>query len=620
MTSIPHSRPSSRQIINKALEKDRELRYQSAAEMRTDLTRLQRSTAGARRRLLRLAAAGTFALMLIAGAVFWFTQRQPSFMPGLKQRQLTANTSDNPVREEWISPDGSQLAYSDQKGIHIKLIAGGETQTLPTPEALKGMDVAWGVGPWLHDGARLIAIAGVVGQGPSTWTLSLMGGAARKLRDDADTQDMSPDGSLLVFTTNPGKIGDREIWLMDSNGEQARRLCETDENSSFNNFGWSPDGQRIAYLRNRQTPAKWEETLESRDLRGGPPTTILSSGPWWQKGGLRDFLWLPGGRLIYILGDNDLNGFSCNYWEILVDEHTGEPRSQPRQLSNWAGFCLANLSATADGKRIAYIRYSFQRSVQVADLDASGTRISNPRRLTVSEGNEYPTGWTADSKAVIFHSNRNGPWGIFKQVLNQETPEAIVMGTDDSVPAASVLSPDGSSLIYTLLPKDNGGASSLPGQIMRIPIAGGVPQPLMTALLSGPPRCSKSPVALCVIAERTPDRAQLIFTRLDPMKGRGRELTRVVVDPSENYSWDLSSDGTRIAVAREAGRRFDILSLEGRATQTITVKGWDIGVDMRIGGYDLRGVDFDWAADGKGLFISGRTPQKIGAVVRRFAR
>ena len=80
---------------------------------------------------------------------------------------------------------------------------------------------------------------------------------------------------------------------------------------------------------------------------------MLSSGPWWQKGGLRGFLWLPGGRLIYVLGDDDLNGFSCNYWEMLVDEHTGEPRSEPRQLTNWAGFCMESTTATADGKRLA---------------------------------------------------------------------------------------------------------------------------------------------------------------------------------------------------------------------------------------------------------------------------
>jgi Tol biopolymer transport system component len=216
-------------------------------------------------------------------------------------------------------------------------------------------------------------------------------------------------------------------------------------------------------------------------------------------------------------------------------------------------------------------------------------------------------GWTADSKAVIFHSNRNGSWGIFKQLLGEDTPEAIVMGTEDFAPAVSVLSPDGLSLIYTLLPKGQGGSSSPPSRIMRVPIAGGLPQLLMTTRLSGPPRCARSPATLCAIAERTPDGTQLIFTALDLMEGRGRELTRFVIDPRGNYSWDLSPDGIRIAVAKQPGRRFDVLFLNGHAPQAIIVDGWDLGIDARVA--NAGGVDFDWSADGRGLFTSGRTPQ-----------
>ena len=348
-------------------------------------------------------------------------------------------------------------------------------------------------------------------------------------------QAMSPDGSLLALTANLGKIGDREIWVMDSNGEHARKLCDGDENTAYPRVHWSPDGQRLTYLRFHQTPAKWEEFLESHDLQGGPPTTVLSSGPWWQKGGLRDFLWLPGGRIVYPLGERDLNGFSCNYWEILVDEHTGKPRSVPRQLTNWAGFCMENMTASANYKQIAYLRFFTQSSVEIADLDASGTRISKEKRLTTSEGNEYPIAWTADSKAVIFHSNRNGSMEIFKQALDEDTPEAIVVGTEDSAPVASVVSPDGSSLLYTVLPKGQGGESALPGRIMRVPITGGVPQQLMTTQLFGQPRCARSPATLCAIAERNADRTQLVFTVLDPIEGRGRELTRFGTDPGADY-------------------------------------------------------------------------------------
>ncbi len=85
------------QII-KALEKDRKLRYQSASEMRADLMGLHGARQGAPRR--RWVAAGVFGLLVVATAIFWFTQHQPPSPPGLpelKQRQLTANPSENAV-------------------------------------------------------------------------------------------------------------------------------------------------------------------------------------------------------------------------------------------------------------------------------------------------------------------------------------------------------------------------------------------------------------------------------------------------------------------------------------------------------------------------------------------
>ena len=112
-------------------------------------------------------------------------------MSEFKQTQLTTNTNDTPVRDQCISRDGKLLAYSDDKGIHIKLIATGDTHTLPLPEALKGLQVDWGPGPWFPDNVRLVASAGVAGQRPSTWLFSVLGGAPRKLRDDATTQDVS---------------------------------------------------------------------------------------------------------------------------------------------------------------------------------------------------------------------------------------------------------------------------------------------------------------------------------------------------------------------------------------------------------------------------------------------
>ena len=94
----------------------------------------------------------------------------------------------------------------------------------------------------------------------------------------------------------------REIWLMDTEGENARKFLEAGENSGFANVGWSPDGQRLAYTKWQPGPEKGEMVLESCDLKGGPPTRIIS-----RLGGSGDFKWLSGGRIVYTKDEPDLN-------------------------------------------------------------------------------------------------------------------------------------------------------------------------------------------------------------------------------------------------------------------------------------------------------------------------
>jgi serine/threonine protein kinase/Tol biopolymer transport system component len=609
----PEIPPKLEGIINKALEKDREVRYQAASEMAAELKQVKRDTdrrRPARRR--RTTITGVLALLVIAVAVFWLAKRQLSSPPGLpelKQRQLTTNSSDNEVLGSAISPDGRYLAYGDQLGIHLKLIETGETHTIPQPEGLKGSQVEWDPHVWLRDGTKFLAGASIPGQRPSIWTIPVMGGPPRGLRDDARVWDVSPDGSSVAFTTNVGKIGDREVWLMDPNGEQLRKVYECDENSRFENVRWSPNGKRLAYYKVHQAATKLEVRLESRDLKGGFPTTILSGTGEESK----DFYWLPDGRMIYSSADPDSNRKSCNLWEMRVDTRTGQPRERPKRLTNWAGFCMVNMSLTEDGKRLAFSRGSFQDSVYVADLEADGDRITTPRRLTASEGQNYPSAWTPDSGAVIFESDRDSQWGIFRQSLNENTAEPVVAGLEDAVFPS--LSPDGTWILYSVFP--NKGDSSTPVQLVRVATAGGprqlvmttaairqratpttpagAPNLALTAPTYGSPRCARSPSTVCAIAELALDGKQLIFTAFDPVKGRGRELTRSNLDPTLHYTWNLSPDGTSIAVLEGSEGRIRILPLTGQQPQEVVVKGWDNVQTL------------DWAADARSLFISSYT-------------
>jgi len=604
----PEAPAELERIINKALEKDRNLRYQSAAELRTDLQRLQRNTStrsvalptvnirtrrawftalavATPHRRWPLTLAGVFALLLVAGTLFWFKKPQPSPAPEMKLHQLTANSSENPVGTGAISPDGKYLAYTDLQGIHIKLIESGETQTIPQLESFKGSLVEWRIACWFPDSTRFLANLKLQrGQHPSIWTVSVLGGTPRKLRDEAGASSISRDGSLIAFATNYGSVGPREIWLMGPNGEQERKLFDTDENSSIGGAQFSPDGQRLVYIKSPEMLGKPEDAIQTRDLKGGPPTTLVSSTRLRDHWGFLD-RWLVYAlaldrRLIYVLTEEG-NEDTCNYWEMPIDPRTGKPTGNPRRLTNWAGFCLAGASVTADGKRLAFLESTHKSSVYVASLQGSGMRIASPSLLTLSEGENMPLDWTADSKAVIFTSNRNGHWGIFRQSLDADEAEPIVSGPEDA--HGGRVSPDGAWVLYQTAPRN---------ALMRVAITGGPAQLVLVARLYGY-RCPKASATLCVFCEQTPDRKQLIFTALDPLKGRGRELARFDADPTADYDWDLSPDASFIDIRKNREPRISMLSLTGKEPRELIVKGWGTLINL------------DWAADGKGLFTSG---------------
>ncbi len=145
--------PKFEEIISKALEKDRELRYQNASDVRADLQRLHRdieltelrradtsATSRAVAPTMRGKRAAVIAAIAIlasaAGIVLW--RMSIPALPGarmLMQRSITANPPENPVYAAAISPDGRSLAYADFTGVFVRLLETGETHSLPLPQS-----------------------------------------------------------------------------------------------------------------------------------------------------------------------------------------------------------------------------------------------------------------------------------------------------------------------------------------------------------------------------------------------------------------------------------------------------------------------------------------------------
>jgi Tol biopolymer transport system component len=619
---LPAETPAEiRRLLRRCLDRDTRNRLRDVGEARIAIQNLGKEPevavsaaappgASTTRRKHSRVAVGAAVILLLAAVGWWLAKiRQPPAL-GLKLRQLTTNTIENPVYSGAISPDGKYLAFSDLQGMHIRGIDSGETRTVPQPEGLHGERCCW-VDAWFPDSTRFLVDSGEPGPVATMWVVSMVGGAPRLLREDGGPWDVSPDGSTIAFTTNTGRVDHREIWLMDADGGNPRQFLQVDEDSALQFVRWSPDGHRLAYVRFHLAADRFEITLESQDLHGGATVAIYSETAASEGDArLKDFLWLADGRMVLMLNETDTSGFSSltaklNLWMMRVDQRTGKRQQELTRITDWpAGSSLDYLSATHDG-RIAFRKVVGQSAVYVADLEAGGKKIhGDSRRLTLEEGWNHPSAWTADNEAVILESNRSGRFGIYRQVPGQNTAEAIAAGSENAW--APVASPDGHWILYLVYPRVRG--SDTPVQLMRVPITGGPPQNISTKVMYGTPRCAAGRPGLCAIAEPAPDRKRIVFTAFDPAAGGGAELTAMDIDPKADYRWDLSPDGRRIAVVKMTGLYsgdetqvsdgpIHILSLDRRQPFELFAKGrknqWQ---------------SLDWAADGNGLYVSADAP------------
>jgi WD40 repeat protein len=208
---------------------------------------------------------------------------------------------------------------------------------------------------------------------------------------------------------------------------------------------------------------------------------------------------------------------------------------------------------------------------------------------------------------VLFLSNRNGLWGIFKQAIDGDVVEAVVTGK--GITGGARISPDGSWILYQAHNSEE--KSPVPGsrKVMRIPVGGGPPEFVMAAVFEGTTHCTNALANLCAFAERSADRKRIIFTSFDPVKGRGHELTRFRVLPDKDYPWSLSPDGKRIAVLRHLDSSITILPLAEGTPYRISVKGKGVIGEAQLS----RGIL--WTADGKALIMS--SPMKRGTALLR---
>jgi Tol biopolymer transport system component len=413
---------------------------------------------------------------------------------------------------------------------------------------------------------------------------SIFGGTPRKLRTQGQWPAASPDGTLIAFVT----AHFHEIWLMGADGQNPHRIM-MDENANYMGVAWSPTGQRLAYIADRENAQLWN--IETQSLNGGPPSVAISDAQ--EKYNL---LWTRDGRVIF--DQYEGSNLKANLWAVSIHPQTGAVTGKAMQITNWDEIIPFSPTITRDGAHLAVVKEHIRDDVNVGELKDKGLRLATPTRLTVSESEDFPSGWTPDHNAILFWSNRTGRRQIYRQLLNRKPAEPWIEGTDDQTQAE--MSPDGRWILYWSSPYAIRGAPPATARLMRLPLLGGSPEKILEAGEAGADtaanfHCPVRSTSQCALS-RWQEGALLFFT-LDPSQGPGSEIAETKLGAPESLEWSISPDGSKIAIASQDQLREQIRVLDTRNGTESNIQlphGWMVW-------------NLNWAADGSAIYAAAQT-------------
>jgi Tol biopolymer transport system component len=430
-------------IINKALEKDRDLRYQSTAEMRADLKRVQRDASSGRvhvasgsgpaapgsssskpaaatsgsvvveaapgKRGLPKAAIAAMAVAVVA--IVGFGAYKLITWPhgfNLQNMQITKLTENGKAAKAAISPDGRYVVYvlrdGEKQSLWVRNVA-----TKSDVQVLAADVVAFEGVSFSPDGNHIYFVRSdksSIGY-RYLYEMPVLGGSPRQLIRDSDAPvDFSPDGKEMVFMRGAPERGVIEIRIAQADGSGERLLATLPANAGFN-YGatWSPDGKTIAVptlgLGNN---VNW--VLNVINVRDGKVRQLFSSGGRFAGRAL----WMPDGNsLVASVAETTLGRGQLQS----IDYPIGEMHRFTNDLADYA----QDLDLTHDGKMLAAIQ-----RIRVSDIwTAPAADLAQVRQIT-SGDLAYEAIAPGPSGKVLATSSNGDLW-----MMNPDGSERVVL-------------------------------------------------------------------------------------------------------------------------------------------------------------------------------------------------
>jgi Tol biopolymer transport system component len=529
-------------ILNRLLEKDRDLRYQSAADVRSELKRLQRDSDSGRsaasqaapsgkkplalpqqRRALWVRAAAAVAVLAVVAGWLWLPEKEAPLFGLSNPRQIT--TAEGVEGYPSWRPDGTQIAYESQQSgnfdIWVTQVTGEGAVNLT--EDHEGVDR---FPSWSPDGSQIAFYSSREGHG--YFVMPALGGKPRKVapappwrwRRDGPPQ-WSPDGGRLAYPV--GESWDdwyAEVASLD--GRSSQRVALPGPSGRGWHLSWSPDGLVFAFATAwdmwSQVSSVWVARLADGEGFRVSEGDTLDLSPSWS----------PDGRSLFFVSNR---GGSSDLWQQPMAAD-GTSEGAPRQLTTGVEMLYARISP--DGRHLVY---------------SKGRMMGNLWRIPIRE--DRPATWS----------------------------EAQQLTDGQGWPGNESLSPDKTQLLFSM--RGPGGE-----HLWKMPAGGGEPV-----------RVLMDPMAQ-IWARWSPDGRRIAFQSTDDhswvVAESGGPASRLTKHEAININPAWSPDGEEIAFNSDRAGNFDVWVLPsrgGEARQLTTEAAEDLAVAP-------------WSPDGRWIVFS----------------
>jgi serine/threonine protein kinase len=631
-------------ITNKALEKDRELRYQSASELRADLKRLKRDTSSGRQMAVTgptPAALGTVSgpsarppsspatllgkakqhkliaglfivciVDLLAGlglAIYKLSVRKSEL--NIQTMKMVRVTQSGKATDVAISPDGQYVVHvlreAEKQSLKVRQVAtGSDVQILP-PEVVNFRGLTYS-----PDGNYIYFVRS--DKSNPNWSylfqMPALGGTPRQLVRDIDSPiAFSPDGKRFAFVR--GVLDKNEVRVLvagvDGSGERLlASLKGVFPGGSLFGPDWSPDGKTVA-VASMETTNGVRGVLFAISVSDGTVRQVYSSP--LPLGRPR---WLADGRglLVRMAGFSEMN--RGQLWQISF------PRGEARRFTNDLTDYQPALDMTRDRKTLAtvdstttadlwvgpagdaarirqitmgaraYTGLSWRTSRAIVYADANSDLFSvqedgsNRTLLTPGVHGNFSPATCGDGRSILYGAYRNEEVNVWR--MDPDGSNSVQL-TNEALAIYPECSPDGKRVLYVRL-KDL--------TAWQVPIEGGPATQVAVPNLGGEtPRIS-------------PDGKLLAYVALSATMSSPNVLTVVPFGGgSPVYRFDVPMGAAEIRWAPD-GQALDYILTRGGASN-IWRQVLAGGPPKQITNFKSDLIfSFDWSRDGKQLALA----------------